>query len=193
MSEDRAAAAPTAAREGPPARPAMVSALPSPLVRFTQPRPRVLTLSVAIWILSGLAGLAIVGYFVSRLDGVRALLTTTMRTKDPDVDDTSLQTAINSTIAIALGLIGLFIALKLLLALVMAARRNWARVLLAIVGVLALPVTAVGATLLTVGTVETRGWLLFTIVAQEVLMLAGMVTMFLPAPNSWFRLRPRLR
>ena len=150
-----------------------------------------LTFAVGIWILSGLAGLVVLGYFISRLDGVHALLETTMRAEDPGVDDASLQTAINSTIAITLGLIGLCVALKLVLALVMATRRNWARVQLAIVGVVALPATGVGATLLTVGTVETRGWLLFTIVAQEVLMLAGMVTMFLPAPNTWFRLRLR--
>ncbi|MDQ3468637.1 MAG: hypothetical protein M3487_02505, partial [Actinomycetota bacterium] len=189
--DDPAALAPSADSEGPPARPAKASALPSPLLDFMKPRPRVLTLAVALWILSGLCGFLIIGYFIFHLGGVRALLETTMRAEDPDVDGAALKTAINGTIAISLGLIGLFAESVLLLALLMAGRRNWARGLLAIVGVVTLPVTAVGATLLTVGAIESRVWLLLAIIAQQVFMVAGMVTMFLPAPNAWFRLRLR--
>ena len=189
--EDLAALAPPAAREEPPVRPAKASALPSPLLEFTKPRPRVLTISVGLWLLSALCGFSIIAYFIFDLGEVRALLETTMRAEDPDVDDANLKTAIDGTVAISLGLIGLFAESALVLALLMAGRRNWARGLLAIVGVVTLPVTAVGATLLTVGAIESRIWLLLAIIAQPIFMLAGMVTMFLPAPNAWFRLRLR--
>jgi predicted anti-sigma-YlaC factor YlaD len=189
--EAAAAASATSERVGPPARPGKESTIPSPLLEFIQPRPRVLTLSVATWMLSCLAGLLIIAYFLYRLEAVHALLETTMREEEPAVDEGSLQVAINSTIAVALGLVGLSVALKIWLALVMAARRNWARVLLTIVGVVALPITAVSATLLTVGTVEERIWMLLAIIAQEVLVVVGMITMYLPGPNTWFRLRLR--
>jgi len=88
----------TAAHEGPPARPAKESAVPSPLAEFSTPHPRVLTLSVGCWVLSALVGFVITGYFIVRLAGVRAVLETTMRTEAPDVDETSLETAIDITV-----------------------------------------------------------------------------------------------
>lgn len=114
-----------------------------------------------------------------------------MREEEPTVDDRSLRTAIDATVAIAISLMAVVVALKIWLTILMAARRNWARVLLAIVGILGLPIPAISATLLTVGTVEDRMWLLIAIIVQEALVLIGVIMMFLPAPNSWFRHRLR--
>ena len=192
MGDDPAAAeAITLPGSAPPPRPGKESAIPSPLVEFETPRPRSLNLSVGLWLVSCFVGVVIVGYFLYRLDGVRSLLETAMREEDPAVNEQSLRRAIDATVIISLGLMSMVLALKLWLTIVMAARRNWARVLLLIVAIVGLPMPATGATLLTVGTVEERTWLLVAIIAQEVLVVIGVVTMFLPAANSWFRHRLR--
>ncbi|MGH9269707.1 MAG: hypothetical protein ACRDZ2_00355, partial [Ilumatobacteraceae bacterium] len=192
VGDEPAAVEVTAApRPEPPARPGKESALASPLVEFETPRPPWLNVSVGVWILSCVVGFLIIGYFVYRLDGVRTLLETAMLEEDPAVDASALNRAVDATIAIAIGLMAVLVAIKLWLTIVMAARRNWARVLLTIVSIVGVPVPAISATLLTVGTVEDRAWMLSAIIAQEALVLIGLVTMYLPAPNSWFRHRLR--
>lgn len=140
-----------------------------------------------LWLSSCLVGALIFGYFAWRLDAVRVLVETAIRAEDPTASESSVQTAVNTTIAVSLGLIVLSVSSKMLLALLMALRRSWTRVVLAILGVVTAPLTTVAATVLTGGTVESRNWLLLALAAQEVLMLGGLVTMFVRPSTVWLR------
>jgi len=80
----------------------------------------------------------------------------------------------------ALGGTALLVSLQVVLTVVMGTRRSWARALLTVVAVLSLPVL-----ILTRDVVGGQaGWAL---ALEALLMLAALVTMFLPAANSWFR------
>ncbi len=136
-------------------------------------------------------GVAIIGYFVWRIDAVRDLLEAAVRAEDPDASDSTVRGAVRTTIGVTLVVLGLTVGLRALLAAYMAARRGWARVLLVVFALPTAVLPAVGASLLTDGTLDSRPWLVSVVIAQEVLMLAGVVTMFLPSANRWFRMRLR--
>ncbi|MGI9029447.1 MAG: hypothetical protein ACR2HP_05605 [Ilumatobacteraceae bacterium] len=154
-------------------------------------RPVSLTLAVVLWSLSCLAGLLIVAYFVTRLDGVRLLLEPVIRERDPDISQSTLDNTVITVIIASLGLVGLFVLLELWLALLVGSQRNWARVLLILFGLIGLTVTVATCLLLTDGGLVARRWLLATLGAQVLLALIGTITMYLPEPNRWFRMRLR--
>lgn len=136
-------------------------------------RPGVLVVSVVLWVLTGLF-LLFVGFGSVSAGGSRAAQQQISRYVDTlagygmQVDPAMVQRALVVTgiVALALG------ALLVILALLMLARQNWARVLLTIVGVLALLP------------------LLGTVVGPLVVLVA-IVLHFLPPANAWFRARRR--
>jgi hypothetical protein len=147
--------------------------------------------SIGLWLLSCLVGCSIIAYFVTRMDGVTAILELAVREGDPAISESRLRNIVLATYSIALAIVGLILVLKVWLVILMAAQRNWARIWLGIVGVIGLPITAVVSQLLTDDTVTSRWYLLGAIVTQEVLVLFGLLTMCLPGPSRWFRLRLR--
>ncbi len=175
----------------PPERPSRSSAVPSPLLDFQIVRPPALSLAVAIWIGSGLAGFAIVAYFTIRMEAVRLIVDATIAADDPNLTSSQRQSAVFATMAVGFVAMAVVVWATLTLAVLMAGRRHWARVLLAIIGILAAPVTTIGSSLLTGGSLSERTWLQLVHVTQAVLALIGFATMFLPAPNRWFRARLR--
>jgi hypothetical protein len=189
VSGDETAATPAGAGREPPVRPAVRTGVPSPLLDFAVPRPRALTFAVLVWLGSCLVGAVIVGYLAWRLDAVREIVGNAVREDDSTTSSSTLRRTVDITIALSLGSMVIAVALKLVLALVMAYQHRWARVLLAIIGVLTAPVPTIAATVLTAGTLETRRWLLLALATQEVLMVIGLVTMFLPSATRWMRLR----
>ncbi|MDQ3094668.1 MAG: hypothetical protein M3Q82_01690, partial [Actinomycetota bacterium] len=88
--------------------------------------------------------------------------------------------AVNIVLYGALGGTVSLISLQVVLAVVMGTCRSWARVLLTVVAVLSLPVL-----ILTRDVVS--GQARSMLVLEALLVLAALVTMFLPAANSWFR------
>ncbi len=75
----------------------------------------------------------------------------------------------------------------------MRRRHNWARVLLAIVGVISLPALYVAQELLSNEAPLRSNYVQLGLGLQGLLMLAAVVTMFAPSVNAWFRLRHRAR
>lgn len=169
-----------------PERPALTSSVRSPLEEFSHPRPHSIVLSVVLWLLSCAAGLAIVVYLGSRISEVRLELRETLLAERRYTEAT-VGPVVDRTVVAALALIALPVALKLWFALLMGGRRNWARILLTIVGVLALPLTFGAMTLLTGDLFDNPIWVVIAIFAQEVLVLAGLATMFTRAANTWYK------
>lgn len=178
----------TPARPVVPERPALTSTVRSPLEEFNQPRPHLIVVSVILWLLSCVAGLAIVIYLGSRISDVRLELRDTL-IAEGRYTETAVGPVVDRTVVAALALIALPVALKLWFALLMGGRRNWARILLAIVGVLAFPLTFGAMNLLTGDLFDNPAWVVIAMFAQEVLVLAGLVTMFTRAPTTWFKTR----
>lgn len=163
--------------------------MPSLLEELQRPKPRpgTLTLSAAAWLLSCCAGLAVTVQFVVRYDEVREGLTATILADDPGRAPGSLDSAVDTTLLLTFAAFAVPIVLKAILAMLMTGQRNWARFALALVGVLALPLGGVSTALLTFDTVPVPAWVPVAVGAQEVLVLVGLVTMFLPPSNAWFR------
>ena len=97
---------------------------------------------------------------------------------------------VNTIIAVTFGLIVIPPVLILLLTPFMACRRNGARILLAIVGAPAPLVATVGVALMTVDTGVHPVGPAVAVSAQAVLVASGLIAMFRPKANAWYRTRP---
>ncbi|HKR49508.1 MAG TPA: hypothetical protein VJT72_08000 [Pseudonocardiaceae bacterium] len=139
-------------------------------------RPKEVEISFWLWISTGVFGvIGVIGMYVQR-DQLRTELINSLLAQDSTADRStveSLATA-GSVAAIVIGL--LFVAAQVLSAFLMRGGRNWARIVLAVLGGL---VVLFGLLSLTAGSV---GGLL-----QLVILIGAIVTMFLPAANAWFR------
>ena len=142
--------------------------------------PTVMRTSLGLWLASFLAGLVGMALSFRNLPELRAGLEEIAQQRQPDVEAGVVDDAVSVLLYGALGGIVFLIFIQVFLAVLMGKRRNWARVLLTVVAVLSLPVL-----LLTRDIVSRQaGW---TLALEALLMLAALVTMFLPAANSWFR------
>ena len=154
----------------------------APPVAAVNPRrvPTVMRTSLGLWLASFLAGLVGMALSFRNLPELRAGLEEIAQQRQPDVEAGVVDDAVSVLLYGALGGIVFLIFIQVFLAVLMGKRRNWARVLLTVVAVLSLPVL-----LLTRDIVSRQaGW---TLALEALLMLAALVTMFLPAANSWFR------
>jgi len=139
--------------------------------------------------LAALPGLAVLAYFGAKFSEVRDAIVATVEEDRPSLSVASVDRTANAILAIILGLLAGPAALILLLAPLMAARRNWARIVLAIVGVASPILTAVAVVLMTADKFVDPLWLIVAISIQAVLVLGGLVTMFRPRANAWYRAR----
>ena len=172
-----------------PIRPPLSSNLPTPLDQIDHRRPRSVKLSVCLWVLAALPGIAVLAYFGTKFNEIRDAVTETVENDRPSLSSASVDRAVNAILGIILGLLAVPSALILLLAPLMARRRNWARILLAIVGMVAPVLAAVAVVLMTADTFVEPLWLIVAISIQAVLVLGGLVAMFRPNANAWYRAR----
>ncbi|MET0865935.1 MAG: hypothetical protein ABWZ98_16510, partial [Nakamurella sp.] len=126
-----------------PARPARTSHLRSPLEDLADPAPRSVRLSFWVWIASCLPPLLAIILTLSRLTEVRAHLTATALAETPDLTAASLARIVTVTIWVAIAALAVPIVIEVALALVMVNRGNWARFVLPVVGLLALPAAVI--------------------------------------------------
>lgn len=154
-----------------------------PPVRAPSPTPPgTVTASFWLWVASFAVGLAVVAYSLSRFDALQQSLVDTVRAEQPGLDGETLSRAADMTLYIGLGGITALVLVQLLLAVLMRARRHWARVALALSAVLALA----GALLALVAVAERAR---AALPLQALLILVAAVLMFLPGANAWFRRR----
>ncbi len=154
----------------------------APPVAAVNPRrvPTVMRTSLGLWIASFLAGLVGMALSFRNLPELRAGLEEIAQQRQPNTEAGVVDDAVSILLYGALGGIVFLISIQVFLAVLMGKRRNWARVLLTVVAVLSLPVLLLTRDIVT----RQAGW---TLVLEAFLMLAALVTMFLPAANSWFR------
>jgi hypothetical protein len=135
-------------------------------------RPGVLVVSVVLWVLTGLflllggIGAALAGG--SNQEVIQRQLDTVLGPAAQQIDPAMVQQAILVS-GIVLAVLGV---LLVVLPLLMLGRQNWARILLTVLGVLALLA------------------LLGTVIGPLVVLVA-IVLHFLPPVNAWFKSRPR--
>jgi len=154
----------------------------APPVAAVNPRrvPTVMRTSLRLWIASFLAGLVGMALSFTNLAELRAGLEEIAQQRQPNTEAGVVDDAVSILLYGALGGIVFLISIQVFLAVLIGKRRNWARVLLTVVAVLSLPVLLLTRDIVT----RQAGW---TLVLEALLMLAALVTMFLPAANSWFR------
>ena len=163
----------------PPRDPMSAGAQPAAVV---DPRriPTVMRASLGLWTASFLAGFVAMALSFRNLPELRAGLVEIARQRQPDVEADVADDAVSILLYGAVGGTVLLISLQAVLAVLVGTRRSWARVLLTVVAVLSLPVL-----ILTRDVVS--GQARSMLVLEALLVLAALVTMFLPAANSWFR------
>jgi hypothetical protein len=180
-------------RRAMPARPSTASSIRSPLDRLPVPAPRSVIASLWIWIISCLVPLVAIIYSVTRLDDVRAHLRATAMIEDPSATAESLDRVVNVTMWIALAALAVPVVVEIILAIVMANRRNWARVLLLLAGLLGIPAAAIAFGALSDDAAASKNNLAIGIAVQALLVVVAIVLMFVPSANHWFRTSRRAR
>lgn len=137
--------------------------------------------------------LAAIAYSVTRLDDVRANLRATAVMESPDATAASLDEVVDVTIWIALAALAAPAVIVIILALLMVNRRNWARILLLLVGLISVPSAAIAFGALSDDAMASKNNLTIGIGLQALLVLIASVLMFLPSANLWYRTRRRTR
>jgi hypothetical protein len=170
-----------------PPRPALSVTVPSPLDSLASPPPRTVAVSFLLWLASLIVGFAVAGYAYTQLDDLRPELRAAILAEDPTITAESLDQVVNASLYVALGTLLAFIVVEALLAATMHRGRNWARILLAALGLVSVPTLIIVRGVLSLGQPITEDYVLVGLALQELLMLSAVVAMFLPSANVWFR------
>jgi hypothetical protein len=153
----------------------------------------VLSTSLRLWVASWIVGALVTGYVISQRDELSLEIERAVSTDDPTITAESLDRVVMVSLYAALGGVLLIMLVEAILALVMRRRHNWARVLLALVGLLSLPGFYVAQELLSVDAPLQRNYVQLGLALQGLLTLVAVVVMFAPSANAWFRLHQRAR
>jgi FtsH-binding integral membrane protein len=149
------------------------------------PRPKEVDISFWLWVASFVIGLLGLFYFAAEFDTIRNTAMEEARrqaVRGGTVDEKQIESITNVFLVVGVVIGVLVSAAQVLLAYLMRNGRNWARIVLTVIGGLSL----LGG-LFSLG--DTSGQGLLDLV--RLLLIAGaLVTMFLPAANPWFRRRP---
>jgi hypothetical protein len=150
-----------------------------------RPRPRGVEISFWLWV--GYLALGAIGVVVAftQLDRVRAE-TVNALAEDPSLDRALIERVATGFFVGVLVTILVFIIAAFIFALLMRGGRNWARIVLAVLGGLAVLLGLLGL-------VGSAGPALGMGVLQLLLLVGAIGTMFGSAANAWFRpRRPQL-
>ena len=179
------------AHPSPPPRPGLSYAAPAPIA-VVPPVPGTVRLARTLWLLSFVAGLAVlVGSFLSR-DGHLERLRTVVDGMAPGGDADAVSTASGIVFWGSVGALLLVMLLEAALLGATLARHGWARwalvPLLVVHAVLTLLATAF---LMPEG--ESANYVVVLWGAQLLLALVGLILLFLPATSAWLKSRRTVR
>jgi hypothetical protein len=154
----------------------------------TAPRPKSVDNSFMLWIVNAAISLigGVIGLFVSS-QSVRDAVRKSLEKTSSTVTEADIDTAVNvaRTVGVVIGV--LFLALYLLFAFKMRAGRNWARIVLLILGVL-----NILGTVFALANGTTPGVGIAINVVQAVIVIAAVVLMYRPDASQYFASgRPR--
>ncbi len=166
----------------PPPRPSPIGPAYTPPPEALAPAPTAVHVSFCLWIFSFMAGLVAMAVSTAAFTELRSRIERLITEQDATLEADRVARLARTTLFGTLGgIVGLIVVLALLAAY-MRLRRQWARIGLTVLGVVAVPVM-----LVTAEVVEP--------VARLALLVAGavfvpaLVTMFTPRANGWFRTR----
>ncbi len=166
----------------PPPRPSPIGPAYTPPPEALAPAPTAVHVSFCLWIFSFMAGLVAMAVSTAAFTELRRRIERLITEQDATLEAAQVARLARATMFGTLGgIVGLIVVLALLAAY-MRLRRQWARIGLTVLGVIAVPVM-----LVTAEVVEP--------VARLALLVAGavfvpaLVTMFTPRANRWFRTR----
>ena len=151
------------------------------------PAPPSVTRSFGLWVTSVVVCIAVAGYAYTKLEEFRPGLREAILAQDPTITTESLDRVVAVSQFVAIGAIVLFALLELVFASLMRRGRHWARILLATVGLISLPTFVIVRGLLALDRALLTDYVLLGLGLYVLLMLAAVVTMFLPPANEWFR------
>lgn len=146
------------------------------------PRPRIVEISFWIWIINlALGGIAIL-VALTQIDRLRVEAINSAVASDPTLDRSMIE-SVATGVLIATVVVGLLcVAVGFVLVFLMRGGRNWARIVLAVLGGLIVLFGLFGLT-------NATGPALAISVVQLLLLVTAIATMFGRAANAWFRPR----
>lgn len=179
------------AHPSPPPRPGLSYAAPAPIA-VVPPVPGTVRFARTLWLLSFVAGLAVlVGSFLSR-DGHLERLRTVVDGMAPGGDAEAVSTASAIVFWGSAGALLLVILLEAALLGAILARHGWARwALIPLLAVHAVVTLLATAFLMPEG--EGANYVMILWGAQLLLALVGLVLLFLPASSAWLKSRRTAR
>lgn len=146
-------------------------------------RPNEVDTSFWLWISAFLIG--VVGLILSypQVQEIKAQVMSQALAEDPTLDRATFESAMTVGFAFALGLLLLFLAMQIVFVFLMRGGRNWARIVMAVLGGVFLLFGLVG---LLLGPTSGSGFSVLGLV-QVLLVIGAIVMMFRPAANAWFQ------
>ncbi|MGH3720263.1 MAG: hypothetical protein ACRDRI_15745 [Pseudonocardiaceae bacterium] len=144
------------------------------------PRPQEVEISFWLWIATVVLWVvgAVAAY--SQINQIRAEAIDRALAQNPTLDQSTIERAMAVGFVVGVVLVLLFVAAEVVFVFLMRGGRNWARIVLAVLGGLFVLLGLIG---LAIGGGSVIGLL------QLLLLIGAIVTMFLPAANAWFRPR----
>lgn len=155
---------------------------------MTTPRPQAETrpkeVEISFWLWIGTIVLGLIGSLpiLIQFDELRAQAINQALAQDPTLDRSAIESITTGALVVG-AVIGLLLVIaQIIFVFLMRGGRNWARIVLAVLGGLAVLAALIGVA----GTTGAMG---AGSLLQLLLQVGAIVTMFLPAANAWFRPR----
>jgi hypothetical protein len=145
-------------------------------VPLRPPRPKEVEISFGLWIATLVLGLIGVALSYSQIKQVQAQMINQMVAQNPPINQSMIERTASTALVFGIVLWLLVVAAMFAFVFLMRAGRNWARIVLAVLGGLYVLFSLIG--------VAVAGSLagLFPLL----LLVGAIATMFLPAANAWF-------
>ncbi|MGH3935227.1 MAG: hypothetical protein ACRDS1_09670 [Pseudonocardiaceae bacterium] len=143
-------------------------------------RPKEVEISFWLWITNLVLGMLGALITLTQIDQIRTAAIDRAVAQDPTLDRSVIESA--ATVGLIVGVVvGLaIVAAQLAFVFLMRGGRNWARIVLAVLG-------GLGVLFGLIGLAGASGATSATGLLQLLLLIGAIVTMFLPAANAWFR------
>jgi len=143
-------------------------------------RPKEVEISFWLWIATVVLGVVGMIAMYSQINQIRAEAINRVLAQNPAADQSTIESATTAGFIIGSVLGLLVVAAELVFVFLMRGGRNWARIVLAVLGGLGVLLGLIG---LAIGGGSITGLL------QLLLLIGAIVTMFLPPANAWFQPR----
>ncbi|MGH3824368.1 MAG: hypothetical protein ACRDRA_16290 [Pseudonocardiaceae bacterium] len=145
-------------------------------------RPKEVDASFWLWISAFVVSLLGTFFSYQQIKEIQAEAIRQALAENPELDQTAFESITTAAFSVGLVLGLLFLAVQIVFVFLMRGGRNWARIVMAVLGGLSLLFGLIGL-------LSFSGPMLVTGLLQFLLLIGAIVTMFLPAANAWFRPR----